>query len=354
MYELYHEEDLVLKVEDHCISILLQEKLPFELRKLPTLTEFWFNRWVERRVTHLNRKYMNKLYIQRRVGRGYGAIIADSAAISIVDNFWVTHSKLNHTWESLQELRDESTVVKNVCLEGVTDGKAMFAPKVDHTSNFSIKGAFKKTVFKGHILKKGDNAEYEISGYRIGNHLGISVAKAEVWADGIVACRMFTGLENSMVHAGDILVFDEESDRSELYDLALQTFQGNLWITAELQQLFILHYLVSNFDLHEENFGFLYNPQTFGVIDVAPAYDFNSAFDSYGDVNAYDQTIINKLPFFIANNLHLVPRLRTLHKVLESDIYLTDIQKIEVASRAANLIELATQATGLKKASAFG
>lgn len=39
----------------------------------------------------------------------------------------------------------------------------------------------------------------------------------------------------------------------------------------------ILNWLISNHDMHGENFGCLYSPKTFKLLGIAPSFDHNSA-----------------------------------------------------------------------------
>ena len=68
---------------------------------------------------------------------------------------------------------------------------------------------------------------------------------------------------------------------------------------------------------------------------------FNSAFDTYGDVTAYDPDIFTRLPQFVSNNLDLLPNLKRTPEFLATDPYLTQTQKDEVMLRAAYLVSLA-------------
>ena len=119
----------------------------------------------------------------------------------------------------------------------------------------------------------------------------------------------------------------------------MENISGTL-LQPQLEQLFIFNYLLSNFDFHGENFGFLYDTETFEITGVAPAYDFNSAYDVYGDVSAYDSDIFTRLPQFMNNNKHLVQNLQRTKSFLETDRCLSKEQKQEIVSRAEYLVSL--------------
>ena len=44
---------------------------------------------------------------------------------------------------------------------------------------------------------------------------------------------------------------------------------------SQLQRLFIFNYVIGNLDLHDENYGFLYDAHTFEILCVSPCFDHN-------------------------------------------------------------------------------
>lgn len=340
MYRVWHKNTKVIDVNKNGIIILCKEKLPFDLRHYKQIGHQEFLFWLNRRISTLSRTYMNQLYKQRRIGRSQTEIINDSAAISPIDLFWVTRDDLSHTWESLQILRDESLSTVRVCLEGIIDPDIMFGKKDDHTSIFSTKGAFPKAIYKGTILKKGSNAEYEVIGSNIGEYLDISVAKAELSDNNTVVCNLFTNEHIGLVHAQEYLYPFEKNLTDNIYKDALDAFSSNPVITRQLERLFLLSYLIQNNDLHGENFGWLYDNESFEIIKTAPAYDFNSAFETWERVDMYDKFIYSQLPKFINNNQDLIPRLKTLDHILKNDTILSDLQKQKLLERADYLCSL--------------
>ena len=343
MYQLWHKHDLVLEVEEGNVIVHQGGGLPFDLRHETPITGGHFTKWLSRRLTTLSRTYMNKLYIQRRVGRSHGDIIIDSGAISPVDLFWVSRPELPHTWESLQIMRDERMETARVSLEGILDETVnpFLERPQDHLSIFATKGAFPKAIYKRHLLKKGENAEYEISSYKLGYKLGFEVAQAEMLPNETVACELFTNEQLSMVHASELLYPFDAPTQKDIYVRSLAYFQGRDEMISQLERLFLFNYLVTNNDLHGENFGFLYDTETFKIIKVAPAYDFNSAYEGWRGVSLYDPDIVQRLPSFICNNRHLIPQLKRTAEFIAPDPYLNDDQKQEVITRANYLISLA-------------
>ena len=345
-YQLLHKNSLVLEISSGEVTVASKEKLPFDLRHYETVGYAEWLNWLKRRIDTLQRTYMNQLYKQRRLGRGHVEVINDSNAISPIDLFWIKAGHHQIDWESLQEKRDFLMSTALTSLEGKLDPKAMFGKKEDRISILTTKGTFPKAIYQNHLLKKGDNAEYEISGYRIAEHLGIPSAKAFLGEDNIVYCELFTNDKLGMVHALEyIYPFDAET-YADIYTRSLALFSGNAEINHGIQRLFIFSYLISNNDLHGENFGFLYDNETFNIVSIAPAYDFNAAFDAWGDPTLYDPTIMNNLEELIKNNPDIIAKLATLPSVVKSDAYLSEEQKQEILIRAEYLLLLYKQKRG--------
>jgi len=333
-YQLWHKNTLVLEVFLGEVKTLSKGKLPFDLRHYTTVGYAEWLNWLKRRVSTLQRTYMNQLYKQRRLGRGHVEVINDSNAISPIDLFWIKAGHHKVDWDSLQVKRDFLMSTALTSLEGKLDPKTMFAEKEDRISILTTKGAFPKAIYQNYILKKGDNAEYEISAHRIAEHLGVSSAKAFLGENNIVYCQLFTDDNISMVHALEyVYPFDVET-YVDIYTRSLELFVDNAVVYQGLQRLFLFSYLISNNDLHGENFGFLYDNETFDIIGVAPAYDFNAAFDALGDPTLYDPTIVENLEKFAKNNLDIIMRLGTLSSVIQDDPYLSEEQKQEILIRA--------------------
>jgi hypothetical protein len=210
----------------------------------------------------------------------------------------------------------------------------------DTISLFTTKGAFPKAIYKGTLLKKDNNAEYEVIAYKLGNVLGVSVAEATKH-NGTIECKLFTSEKVSMVHAGDLLHLTDYAKDSDEHRALYEYFsgQGRNDITKQLERLYIFNYIVENTDLHYENFGFLYNSSSFEITAVAPAYDFNSAFLGIHDVGLYYQWILDNIRSFSLNNADIIKRLQSseFSIVLEDINGLTLEQKKSVQERAEYL-----------------
>jgi serine/threonine protein kinase HipA of HipAB toxin-antitoxin module len=186
-------------------------------------------------------------------------------------------------------------------------------------------------------LKKDNNAEYEAVAYRLGQALDISVADATKQGEGVIGCRIFTSEAVSMVHARDLLhLTDYSTDVGDDQHRAIYDYfasQGRYDIIRQLERLYIFNYLAINLDFHYENFGLLYDSNTFEILRVAPGFDFNSAFAEYDDVVVYYEWIMAKLPDFMRNN----PDIKTR---FQSEEFSNALSESELSSEQKKCIRL--------------
>ena len=307
-YTLMHREEVVAIARRGVgVEVILPEKLPFGLRTTPLYFDSFMD-WLRGRVDNLQRTYMNKVYIARQIGRDLEKIIQDSCAISIIDQFWINRSDVNMTWEKLQVMRDQNKTLAEVALTGDIKNIDWETVIQGTTSLFATKGAHPKAILGDTMLKLGKAAEREWIAAVIGERLDIPVQTAVVlnpslnglrdnegnWTgktfvpkpgshslpfsydDTLVEIKLFTSEKLSLAHASEMFI-----DKPKPKEIGqIRNFYDNLpsdSMKRDFERILMLNLLISNADLHNENYGCLYSPETFEIIDVAPSYDHNTA-----------------------------------------------------------------------------
>jgi hypothetical protein len=266
---------------------------------------------------------MNKVYIARKIGRDFENILRDSCALSITDQFWVKRSDINTTWAKLREMRDQNDALDDVALTGNTVNLDWKAVMQGTTALFATKGMFPKAIRRNSMLKLGGTQEREWVASVIGKALGLPVQDAviinpslsnsrnndgtmmprmisELTAltigeikqktikditvkpnadDTLVEITLFTSETVSLVHASELLADSGfgEAHRDGQHHRYFYDRLPSESLKREFERVLILNWLVSNHDMHGENFGCLYCPITFEITRVAPSYDHNSA-----------------------------------------------------------------------------
>ncbi len=276
-YTIMHEHTPVLEFdrETECVTVHHAEFLPFGLRRKTAPSSVAVFEWLTNRIDHLNRTYMNAVYIARKVGRDRDKVIKDSSGISFTDNFWIKTRDSVASWEELKRLRDANIALNKVALTGALSDDADVLN--GFTSLFTTKGYFPKAVLGGYLYKRREDALLEYPAYLIAKRLGIRAAKASLDGD-YVKIALFTDENTSLVHASELKQFFDTDQ--EIYNLFARKEASAVSqkIVGELQRMYIFNYLIANPDLHDDNYGVLYDPKTFSFLSLAPCFDHNVAF----------------------------------------------------------------------------
>ncbi|MCD7819416.1 MAG: HipA domain-containing protein [Lachnospiraceae bacterium] len=341
-YTIMYEDIPVLEFnrETDESKVYNADLLPFGLKNTKVSAVAIFE-WLTNRVDNLNRTYMNMVYIARKVGRDRDKIIKDSSGISFTDNYWIKTRDSIADWNELKKLRDDNIALNNVALTGeIADGENLLS---GFTSLFTTKGYFPKAVYGGYIykLKKDSILEYPV--YLIGKQLGIDVAECELENE-YVKIKIFTDDNTSLVHASELKTYFDTDD--EIYNVFVKDEKYKN-IVAGLQRMYIFNYIIANPDLHDDNYGLLYDSKTFEFKAVAPCYDHNVAFQE-GFMGLSRTTMGNSasLPLddlcerFIKQHKDISDNLKTID-LSEVKTYLTDRQFDELQNRIQKAINWA-------------
>ncbi len=333
-------EVVTLDLKTDKVTLHNKSLLPFALRGKEVLLATAVSGWITNRVSNLHRTYMNVVYIARGVGRDTNNIIKDSVGISFIDNYWIKTTDVKTSWDELQSMRDINNELSIVALTGKLDATLDLTTGL--TSLFATKGYFSKGVLGGYLVKRREDAVLEYPAYLIAKQLGIDVSECSL--DGnYVKIKIFTNYDTSLVHASELIEYFDTEDELYNYIAKIDFLEG---ITEQMQRMFIFNYIIGNPDLHNENYGVLYNNE-FELIKLAPLYDHNVAFQE--GFNGASRTTIGSsalLPLdlitnqFIGYHDDIVDGLKQLD-LTEVNTFLTDVQKSELIQRIENVLEWA-------------
>lgn len=339
-YTIMHEDTPVLQFNRETDEIKIYNKnlLPFGLRGKSKLSAVDVFEWLSDRINNLSRTYMNVVYIARKVGRDRDKVIEDSSGISFTDNFWIKTRDTICDWDELKKLRDRNTALNNVALTGeIKDSEELLK---GFTSLFTTKGYFPKAVFGGYIYKLKKDAVLEYPAYLIGKQIGVNVSEVALDGD-YVKIRIFTDFDNSLVHASELKNYFNTAD--EIYNI-LTKDEKNAELIKGLQRMFIFNYIIANPDLHDDNYGLIYDSHTFEFKSVSPCYDHNVAFQE-GFLGLTRTTMGNSdsLPLddlcerFIKEHTDIAEKLKTVD-LTEVKEYLSNRQYEELLERIKKVL----------------
>jgi hypothetical protein len=281
-------------------------------------------------VRLFSRPYIEKAHLARGTGQSQAEVLADSYGISIIDNFWIQSSGKQVTWPEILAKRDTSRELLAVSLDCEISADHLDKSALSgFTSIFTVKGTFPKAIYLNKLYKKGCNAEFEAVAWELGSALGIDTAEARCLGDGLVECDLFTNPGVSMAHADDVLDSGwrsySDSPREALYAKLLELQMGSF--LRQFERILILSYLTTNFDMHEENFGLLYDPKTFEFTGMAPAFDFNDAFQDWGNPALFHAWEMANLKEWASRHQDIVVRVPAGIDAIGKTRYLGDGQK---------------------------
>jgi len=336
--------------ESNSVEVKQPDKLPFGLRN-DSLDYVEFMRWLDRRVNNLGRTYMNKVYMARKVGRELNNILHDSCALSVTDRFWISRSDMpDITWDKLQEMRDRNETLTNIALSGETANLDWNAAIQGTTSLFTVKGQFPKAIRGNTMLKRGGTEEREWIASVIGEALNLPVQTVAILNptepsgkdDTLVEITLFTDEKNSLVHASELFAGNPDWDQACSNGQHHRYFYDRLSnesIKHNFERVLILNWLVSNHDMHGENFGCIYDPKDFKIKSVTPSFDHNSA-DFDGTMPDFDVPDI-VIPALV-HHADVIEKIKS--GKLEASIqsignWLTEEQKAGIRTVGAELVD---------------
>ncbi|MDR0919743.1 MAG: hypothetical protein LBM93_10970 [Oscillospiraceae bacterium] len=342
-YTIMYKEKEVLSLDISTGSVVIKSKkyLPFRFRGSEKIRADEVILWISDRVNNISRQYMNTVYIARKVGRDRDAVLRDSCGLSFTDNFWIKVNDVKTTWSELKEKRDISVNLSKIALTGkiknVTDILEGFS------SLFATKGYFPKAVVGGYLVKLKTDAIFDYVAFLVAKQIGVNCA--ESFVDGnVVKIKIFTDENISLVHASELKLYL----KSDLLYNGLLSYKGKNRdkLIRNMQRAFIFNYIIGNPDFHEDNYGVLYNSETFELIDIAPCFDHNVAFaENFDGItrmgNHGDFLNLEELAErFSANHKDIAEKLKCVD-LSEIGKYLNAERKKELQNRISNVIKWA-------------
>ena len=336
VYYCYYHCVYYLPFDDEVV-VYNEKYLPFALRNKDVISATSVLDWLINRVSNINRTYMNMVYIARKVGRDRDKVIKDSSGISFIDNYWIKTSDVNISWDELKKLRDENKALSMVALTGkITDSDNLMD---GFTSLFTTKGYFPKAILGGYLYKLKDDAILEYPAYLLGSQIGVNISECGLEGE-YVKIKIFTDYNTSLVHASELKEFFNSDD--EIYNSILRLKRKD--IIRQMQRMYIFNYIIGNPDLHDDNYGLLFDSKTFELKELCPCYDHNVAFQE--GFNGLSRTTMGNsasLPLddltemFIKNHKDIVDNLKKIDLSVINK-YLTKRQIKELKERINNVI----------------
>lgn len=233
-----------------------------------------FNWWCAHRVLNLDREHAKAILNacglkQATTDKDKADIALEYMCLSLKDFYWVKKHDNQETWAEINLFEQSlSNAVVSIALAGqnlsVTNKHLI-------TSDLTTDGLFPKAWYrKDHTFylykgEKNDSVNKEVRASQILQQLGFHVLNYEktVYDNSEVSVsKCFTSNDIGYVTAGDLI---------QNYDIDTNCYEYDIMNLCD--------YLVGNSDRHQDNWGYLFNPNR-EIIGFAPIFDFNHAFEA--------------------------------------------------------------------------
>lgn len=282
---------LYFNLEEFVVNIIREDLLPFRLRYDITETDEKRNllKNVEKlksyfsgKVLSLHRKnakqILNLLKLSQRDDIDTRCNIAlYCKGLSLTDAYWVKQEDSADTWDSVNLFHNHlSDALVDVSLMGIS-----FTPTTNPISpELTTKGLFQKAwvrkkdglyMFKSDSLDDKTNTKAEVIASEILDCFNVRHCNytLETYEDLLVAsCKCVANEAVSMVDAVDIKQYCDNIGVS--FSMFCQRFGS-----TDYHKMFVVDYILSNTDRHDENWGFYMDNETGKLVSMIPLYDHN-------------------------------------------------------------------------------
>ena len=215
--------------------------------------------------------------------------------LSLSDQYWICPADSELTWEKVNFFQNPfSDDIGDVLFGANKKPDALDFNSPDNTSDGNLKKRWKIIGGKRCLVKGGSNPYRqqplnEVIATGVAQRLGIPcVPYTVIWEKGAPysICEDFVDENMELIPAWRILQTKKKDNRTSFYTHFVNCAEtlGIPGVTAFLDRMIVLDYIIANEDRHLNNFGALRNAETLEWIGMAPIYDSGSSL-------GYDRSI---------------------------------------------------------------
>lgn len=264
------------------ISIVNYDILPEMLKSGNVLA---LHEWLKSRSLDLTRSNGRLLLKLLNVNCDELSPVIYNKALNLTDTFWIKESEdEKFTQLSLYKKKHNALIVETSISGVIHELPKIVNPELTNT------GSFNKAWIKendGWWLYKRQNIKHvyaEMFTYKLGNALGMNMARYKIINSNIIASLNFTNENKNLEH---YFSFKYKFKNREPNDIIVAKNMESIGLLEPYLDILFLDALVCNPDRHEFNFGVLKRPSTGEVIALAPNYDNNLALGAEGNLSTY-------------------------------------------------------------------
>lgn len=298
------------------------------------------NDWFKGRGIPSWRKDLEKLLEKLNVSSPE-ELLNKSYALSLSDQYWLKEENSNVKWQDINfftndfeyEAYLEASLDSSSNLTTSTD-KAILRSPNNTTDGMLQKGWIiengKRILVKGTYTSSREEPFNEWLASQISKRLGFNYCNYFVeWTDKtklISKCENFVSEDEEIISAYDVFKSEKKPNNINDYEFYIQTLEKHNVPNARknVEDMFILDYLMLNTDRHLKNFGVIRNVNTLEWVRTTPIFDTGQSMecDKYLDEINFSY---GTGKFFTNTNKNY----EDILKVIGKDIVNIDIHKLD-------------------------
>ncbi len=299
------------------------------------------NDWFKERGIPSWRKDLEKLLEKLNVSSPE-ELLNKSYALSLSDQYWLKEENSNVKWQDINfftndfeyEAYLEASLDSSSNLTTSKD-KAILRSPNNTTDGMLQKGWIiengKRILVKGTYTSSREEPFNEWLASQISKRLGFNYCNYFVrWTDKtkfISKCENFVSADEEIISAYDVFKSEKKPNNINDYEFYIQTLEKHNVPNARknVEDMFILDYLMLNTDRHLKNFGVIRNVNTLEWVRTTPIFDTGQSMecDKYLDEINFSY---GTGKFFTNTNKNY----EDILKVIGKDIVNIDIKRLDV------------------------
>lgn len=216
------------------------------------------------------------------------ALLIRCYGLSLSDQYWICPEGSDLTWEKINFFQNDfSEDIGDVLFGADKKGNPLDFSSPDNTSDGNLKKRWKIIDGKRCLVKGGSNPFRqqplnEVIAAEVMACLAVPcVAYSVMWNKGAPysVCEDFVDENTELVPAWRVIKTAKQSNNATLYQhfVACAEKLGIPDVTAFLDRMIVVDYIIANEDRHLNNFGAIRNAETLAWLGMAPIYDSGSS-----------------------------------------------------------------------------
>lgn len=298
------------------------------------------NDWFKGRGIPSWRKNLEKLLEKLNVSSPE-ELLNKSYALSLSDQYWLKEENSNVKWQDINfftndfeyEAYLEASLDSSSNLTTSTD-KAILRSPNNTTDGMLQKGWIiengKRILVKGTYTSSREEPFNEWLASQISKRLGFNYCNYFVeWTDKtklISKCENFVSEDEEIISAYDVFKSEKKPNNINDYEFYIQTLEKHNVPNARknVEDMFILDYLMLNTDRHLKNFGVIRNVNTLEWVRTTPIFDTGQSMECDKYLDEIDFSY-GTGKFFTNTNKNY----EDILKVIGKDIVNIDIKRLD-------------------------